>query len=515
MDLILSRTVWPIGLMLAGVLVEASLLRVGIDDLDEGYFLQQGWRVLHGQVPYRDFETLYTPGLAYMHAAIFALQSGALSLLGTALPTLAAPLGSPDLAAASPAIASSLGSPELGAASPTLAAWLASPLLGPRLLAFLARVALVLLLFAMTRPLVRNPWWAVVPGLVLLLGLDDAPERWEPHPGWLSSLFAVVAAWCLSRPRPTSKRPEIWLLASGLAAAGAYAFKQNTGVFILGAIVLWCFWSGWRWYLPLLAFGLATSAWLIPLVFTLHGDLQPLGVIVGAVSQAGLLSAPEPTLLIPLVAMLGGVWLLRRDSHPHLRLYLLAGLALLLTEFPRMDTLHLIWATPLLLVVGAVALERVPRAVAVASLAATSLLLWPTLASRLSYVSLPRSPIDGIWAPTQTASDVQPTLEDIRQRTRPGEPIFVYPSSPLLYVLADRPNATRFDHLNPGSASPRQIQQVIADLERADVHVVVISDFWQTAWGAPGDNAVLEDWINAHFSEVARHGAYRVLVADL
>ena len=52
------------------------MLRVGIDDLDEGYFVQQGARVLHGQVPYRDFLSLYTPGLAYLHAALFWALGG-------------------------------------------------------------------------------------------------------------------------------------------------------------------------------------------------------------------------------------------------------------------------------------------------------------------------------------------------------------------------------------------------------------------------------------------------------
>jgi hypothetical protein len=455
-DRILSRTVWPISLLVACLLVELTWLTLGVDDLDEGYFVQQAARVLNGQVPFRDFDTLYTPALAYLHAAIFAL------------------LGGPDL-------------------------------LGARALAWLARAALVLLLFAIARPLVRNPWVAAVPGLVLLIGLDDAPARWEPHPGWLSSLFAMLAVWCLARPRP-------WLAAAGLAAAAAYAFKQNTGVFILGAILVWCFLSGWRWYVPLTTFLLATLVWLLPLAIALDGNLQPLGVIVGAVNQAGLLSPPEPSLLIPLAAIAAGVWLLRRDSHPHLRLYLIAGVALLLTEFPRMDSLHLIWSAPLLLVLGAVALERVPRAVALAGLAATAVLLWPTFSSRLAYLSLPRAAVDGVWAPAQTAGDLQATVAEIRQRTNPGEPIFVYPTSPLLYVLADRPNPTRLDHLNPGAAGPSQIEQVIADLQRAGVRLVVISDFWRDAWGDPGANAELEAWLDAHYTEVARHGPYRVLL---
>jgi hypothetical protein len=449
-DPFLSRTVWPIGLVVAGLLIELSLLHVGVDDLDEGYFVQQAARVLHGQVPYRDFETLYTPGLAYLHAGLFAL------------------VGGPSLVAA-------------------------------RVLAWIARAALALVLFSITRPLVRNTWWAAVPGLILLVGLDDAPARWEPHPGWLSSLFAVLAAWALGRGR---------LATGGVLAAATYAFKQNTGVFILAAILVW---SWPRLRRPLIGFAVPTALWLAAL---LAMGVQPseLGVLVGAVNEASLLSAPEPTLLIPLAAIVGAVWLIRRDSNPHLRVYLLCGVALFLTEFPRMDTLHLLWSAPLLLVLGAVTLERLPRGTALACLAATVVLLWPNFSSRLAFLALPRAALDDVQAPLQTALDIQGAVDDVRARTQPGEPLFVYPTSPLLYVLADRPNPTRFDHLNPGAASPAQIEQLIAELERSNTRVVVISDFWDSVWGAPGANAELEAYLAGHFTEVDRHGPYRVLI---
>jgi len=128
-----------VGLLILCVLGEAALLRLGIDDLDEGYFVQQAVRVLHGQIPYRDFETLYSPGLAYAHAGLLFAFGGASQ---------------------------------------------AGLLLVPRALSLLARGALALLLYAVARPLVRHPLWAAAPGLLLLLGLDDAPVRWEPHPGW-------------------------------------------------------------------------------------------------------------------------------------------------------------------------------------------------------------------------------------------------------------------------------------------------------------------------------------------
>ena len=481
MDQVLPPTVWPIGLLVACLTLEAGALHLGVDDLDEGYFVQQGARVLHGQVPFRDFFTLYTPGLAYVHAALFTVA----------------------------------GRPSLEAA---------------RALSLAARTGLAVLLFALARPFVRSTFpgvlWAAIPGLLLLIGLDDAPVRWEPHPGWLSTMFAVVCVWCLTH------RPSVgWLLVAGASAGLSYAFKQNAGLFILAAILVWTWFAsseplaGQRrtvWtcvtacLVPVAAFAGVTLVWLVPLLLSLHDDISGLGSLVGAVNQSSLFAPPEPTLVIPLAAVGGGVWLLRRDSQRTLRWYLLAGLAVFATEFPRMDTLHLAWSAPVLLVVGAIALSRLPWPFTVAALVGAMLLLAPTWTDRLAYLGQPFAPVADttIVAPAQTAADLNGLVADIQQRTQPGEPIFVYPTSPLVYVLAERPNPTRFDHLNPGAASPEQLDQVLADLQHSGTRLVVISDFWESVWGPAADNALLEDWIATHYTEVARHGAYRVLMAS-
>jgi hypothetical protein len=251
-----------------------------------------------------------------------------------------------------------------------------------------------------------------------------------------------------------------------------------------------------------------TILWLGPLVVAIDGHVERLGAFVGAVSTAGLFAPPEPTLLIPLACLIGGFVLVRREAG----WLLLAGACLLMTQVPRMDTLHLAWSAPLLLVVGAAALARAPAQVVAASLASMALLAVPVLNSRASPLRTERvASVAGVEVPRATASDLQGALDQIAQRTAPGEPIFVYPTSPLLYALAGRPNPTRFDHLNPGAATPAQIQATIADLERSDVRLVVVSDFWRTAWGPPGPNAALEDWLEQHYTAVAGAGSYRVL----
>jgi 4-amino-4-deoxy-L-arabinose transferase-like glycosyltransferase len=492
-DPVLPRKVWPIALIVACLVAESSVLRVGIDDLDEGYFVQQAARVFHGQVPYRDFETLYSPGLVYAHAALFAL------------------LGGPSLIA-------------------------------PRALALAARAVVGLALFELARPLVRQPLWAAAPAVFLLVGLDDAPVRWEPHPGWPSLAFALLTIWSLSHlprasaenlPRETSPghslleevRPTAicaetrlvgrtsarrWLVASGAFAALAFAFKQNTGVLVLGAVLLWTLRC--RWWVPLAAFGVVTLLWLVPFGIAV-GNPGNLRVLVGDVNQSGLFAVPDVTNLVPLACIAAGFWLLRRDSDPRLRWYLMGGAAVYLTEFPRMDTPHLVWSAPALLVLGAVALDRMRLRVGLPCVGAALLLLAPNWTGRLTYPLQALQPVDGVLAPGVTATDLSGVVAEIQERTVPGEPIFVYPTSPLVYVLSDRPNATRWDHLNPGAGNAAQIDGVIHDL--STVKLVVISDFWQSAWGPPGANASLESWLSANFHDVARHGTYRVLAAEL
>ncbi|MBV9173974.1 MAG: hypothetical protein JOZ81_28255 [Chloroflexi bacterium] len=441
-----------LGVLLACITAEAAVLQVGIDDLDEGYFLQQATRIYrYDQLPYRDFESLYTPGLTYLHVLLFWLHGGV---------------------------------------------WL----LGARLLALGGRAALVGMMYVLARPLVKNPLWAALPGVVLLLAFDDAPVRWEPHPGWLSTAFALVAVWCLTRG--ISAR---WLVAAGLAAAGSYAFKQNTGVFILGALLLRCGLNR-RALLPVAAFGTATALWLVPLAIGV-GDVKLLAGFVGAANVADLFAPPEPTMLVPLACLIAGTVVLRRRAT----WLLLAGMCLYLTQFPRMDTLHLQWSAPLLLVVGAAAMERLPRIWSALALACVVLLAWPTMTQRVDLVRTARTDLYGLELPQATASDLGHAVKHVQDESVSNEPIFVYPTAPLVYVLADRPNPTRFDHLNPGAASPVQIETLIGDLQRTDVSVVVVSDYWRSAWGPPGPNAALDQWLAANFVTVADDGSYRVV----
>src|SRR5205823_12843642 len=52
---------------------QLCLARYWVDLIDEGYFADLADRIARGELPYRDFSTVYTPGGHYLHAWIFGL----------------------------------------------------------------------------------------------------------------------------------------------------------------------------------------------------------------------------------------------------------------------------------------------------------------------------------------------------------------------------------------------------------------------------------------------------------
>jgi hypothetical protein len=613
---------------------DLALVRLGLDADDEGYFVEQATRVLRGQLPYRDFDSLYTPALLYLHAAAVALLGG-------------------------------------------------SPVLDVRLVGWLARVVFAVALYVICRPLAR-PSIAVLPSLYTLIALDRLPSTWEPHPGWPSAALSIVAvALALHRPQ---RRHNLTLFTMGVIAAFVFALKQNAGVMLGLALVAGITWLGLdpkhadvtqalrkvqfglfgvllsvtAWLLrphatpillayflgPLLAAGLAatlpvrvssagrtvgdwlrslawlglgwtmvSAPWLVALLTALDWNVVLLKGFVGLVNQdplwfplkgptsgawasllgiavsllalvcygrrnvlrvfaalsligfgvclieltrgpddaltTALLFAPGRaseglSLFLPAVCMLGGVWLSARTESSRqawwLRWMTIASAVTFLTQYPRVDEVHLTWSANLPLATGAVVLphayadlRRRWHAGASRYLLAVALVLVPLatgmrnigirgagfvdfssartfpfqFATELPATGLPAAA--GIVTPVRQDARLLAAARFVAANTAPDESIFVYPTSPLVYVLAGRANPTRFDHLYPGAASPADLDAVIAALEHAPVDVVVVSESDLAFWGAPLDNAPLESYLAATYHEIAEFGPYRVL----
>jgi hypothetical protein len=217
-----------------------------------------------------------------------------------------------------------------------------------------------------------------------------------------------------------------------------------------------------------------------------------------------------------------------------------------LTEYPRVDEVHLMWSACLPLALGAVVLARLYKDLtrrwrttgASRYLVAAALIVVPAatglrnlgirsehfaalrgsgpLAVQLAPTTALTDPpaVAGIVVSTDQAGMLLAAAKFVALNTTPGEPIFVYPTSPLVYILANRPNPTRFDHLYPGAASPEELDRVISTLDRPPISLVVVSRSDLAFWGPPVQSAPLEDYLVRNYHAIAQFGAYRVLRRD-
>ena len=117
-----------------------------------------------------------------------------------------------------------------------------------------------------------------------------------------------------------------------------------------------------------------------------------------------------------------------------------------------------------------------------------------------------------VWGVADEVRPVLGVVELLRRHTEPGEPVFVYPAVPGIYYLADRPNATRFNHLFAGMASPADQEEMVSQLER--VRWVVWDEADVYNWVRPGDNAPVMRYLHEHFRTAQRIGPYVVLSRD-
>jgi hypothetical protein len=122
--------------------------------------------------------------------------------------------------------------------------------------------------------------------------------------------------------------------------------------------------------------------------------------------------------------------------------------------------------------------------------------------------------IDGLLADRATRDDFVAIVLDTRARSAPGEPIFVYPTLPMFYFLADRPNPTRFGHVYPGAATSDEQLEMINTLEALRVRYVVWDQYWVSEWG--GDrryllNRPLTDYLLRTYRTETMVGPFHIL----
>ncbi len=475
-------------LFAGGALISAFTILQGIDPFDEGIALSAARRVSEGQVPYADFTWAYGPVAPYMLGGLFKLFG--ISLLQ----------------------------------------W--------RILRVLADAAVALVAYVLLRR------WA--PPKVALLGwlavacAMTAPRSANPFPYAL--LFALLAFL-----------PKRALPAAALTAAAA-AFRLDFALYAAAGIVAltaldkrWtdaaryvAYTAGFTLliYLPfLIDIGpgklydalIGTSLhdrdyWTLPFPFGYGGSLE----LWRPHALKDLIDYYQPLLLVIGLAIAAVAAAFHR-AWAGLVVFGLGALSYLLSRTDDFHTQPLYVALAILL--PAIAVWQRHRALTIAAAAVFAVMLVHSVADRASALFRPPplervhvDAADGTEASPEDARAIERVVADVHARVPPGEPIYVAPrrsdlvsySNAILYVLADRDNATEHDFgLLTGGPEQRRI---VDDLAARRPKVVV-------RWTDPlsskpepnlrGESSgvhTLDEYLNAHYRLLERLYHYDVLV---
>ena len=498
-----------LGLFAVAALICGGAAMYGIQPNDEGLMLQAAARIADGQAPYQDFWWFYPPGQPVLLGGLWAafgpslltwkivraLAAGAVALLAW---RLARRGGAPGWAAA--------------------LAWLASTLAlaypsGPH--PFPVTLALCLgALQCLDRPALAGAltgvaaFWRLEFAAYLMLGALLAYSLWEERARAATRYLAAAAVVALAL-----FAPFVWMAGPGDAFELLVRY-------------------------PLLDFGDFQS---LPFPLDYDGPLNtgsPGGFLSDSAESLALFYLPLALVVALAGGLAAGLLRFRREEWWRVAVAVFA-LGMLHYLLARADAFHTAPLTVMVAVLAAWAAPAIARrgtrlaagaaALALAGLAFAVLegldRVWLVLRGG-SGAPLALRVADGVRVPASQARVLEATVRAIHARVPPGEPIYVAPrrsdlvtaGNPLLYVLAGRPNPTRYDIQAPGVITSEPVQrELVSDLRRARPRVVVRDTSPVTAAREPNAAGrssgvtLLDDYLSSAYGTAERHGPLVIL----
>jgi hypothetical protein len=443
---------------LAALLLVSGLSRYrdGIDLGDEGWLAYGAVRVLSGEMPSRDFFVTQPP-LAFYSLAL------AFQAFGVSIETV-------------------------------------------RGVGLALYVLIPLLLFGIARQLMSRPaaLLAAAPAAVLGISFFQFSPRAVWHGIALSLASALLALLGLARG---GARRIALCAGAGALAALAVASRHDVGGYLSIATVATALVFDrrrglrprflWPWSagalavaLPLALFWWGTGA-AIPM-------FQQLVLFLATrYPETSGIPFPQPLAWIPLptgglfpglffflpplvIVAAAFVWARSRRRSSRVAFVILLAALFYLQVGVRSDPWHLVMTLSPCFVLVAWLFDRLRLALP-AQLAALAL----AAAALFGLQQLVRPPPDGLQtvldvpaggvrlSPTD-ALFVRAAIEKTQAYARPDQPIFVVPYQPMLYVLTQRRNPTRWNYLWPGDQSDEDFAQLLQDLERDPPAVVLV-----------------------------------------
>ena len=450
------------------------LWRIG----DEGTLVYGAQRVAEGAVPYRDFFEVMGPGSFYWLGFFFKIfgtswMVARVLLLITAVATtlivywLARRLDS--AFAALPAVMTLVLTIPLWAA--TNHHW------DSNLFALLAFAAFLSWLD-------RSKRWLLI-GAGVLSGVTTL---FMQQKGLLWLLALVLTLWALRRGQPDFL-PSVVRLVAGYASVVA---AEVLGFYLAGALPDF-FYANVIW--PISNYRNVNS---VPYAFGLRGLFWS-----SWVDSLLLLFRPSAAhivadlFLLPFLAIVGlpvlllGLAVTRRAAafSPATLPYWIAGFALWFSEIHRSDVNHLIYGSPVLLVLCVYLCgQRQNR-------------FWRYAVRALAFSIVLFAAFDALVAQAARTKIItrrgtvyvhvaDAALDFLDQQVKAGEEVFVYPYYPMYYFLSGAANPTKFSILMYHINTEAQFREAVAALERRKVKYVL--------WDGPVDGQNLKNWFPAY-----------------
>jgi hypothetical protein len=509
-----------LGLLFAGAAVLSGVTMLdGVQPNDEGLMLQAAARIADGQVPYRDFWWYYPPGQPY-------LLGGLWEVFGPSLVVWRIVRVATDATVAVLAYALARRRAPSGL---SLAAWLAAACAmafpsSPHPFPIALALALGALLLVERRPLAAG---ALI-GLAAVWRLEFA--------GYAA--LGIACAFAAAAGPARERLALIGRFAGGAVAAAAVLYAP-----VVAAAGLGRSWDLLVEY-PLFDFGDYQS---LPFPTDYDGPLNT-SSIGGFISDSAENLVHFYLPLALLVGLAGGLVALavrfrRDDPWPVASAVFALGMAHYLLV--RTDEFHTAPLAIMVAVLGAWAIagpwagrawtRGARNALVTTGAAAAALGFAWALAEGIDRrvrgveddsvaVHLPIA--DGVRARPMRALALERPARYIRAHVPSGDPIYVATArsdlvtsgNPALYVLAGRPNPTRYDIAAPGVVTSAPVQrEIVRDLQRARPRLVV-------RWIAPITAAhepnragrssgvrILDRYIDGSYRQVARFGYYLML----
>jgi hypothetical protein len=360
-----------------------------------------------------------------------------------------------------------------------------------------------------------------------------------------SNFFALLSVVCLALWY--TSRKNFLLITAGSLAGVTTCVLQPKGVLLFCAFLVWLWLLRRKVSAPLSALGLVTGGYLgfIGLVLAYFWSQGALGSLVYVdyvypsqhytavnnvvyaqgilkdywtpwvtagggwfVGIAAILIAPLLFIAaLPFLMIALGIRSKWRYITPEITLYWLCGWALWLSELHRRDIYHLVFGSPLLIilffhVVGESRRKAVQAAVWTLAVAAVCLAIFNFVNAAVAGRTI------STRAGTVAVLGSDQVLMFLNEHVSPGEEILVYPYAPTYYFLSATTNPTRYSFLMYNYNTPSQFREVIDILDQRRVRYViwdtnfgpkVAGEIFPGSWPRSPSDLILEPYLESHY----------------